>query len=213
MTRPASHDSMQLAQEAESRRPARFTILQPYVPGRRTTASVTFTSNRPDRHRMRLPADPTSVADLCEYLAGAASATEAADLLIFALPDLLVVERALVSLDALHLTRDSQTAASAHLGMSTTRTDAKISRPLWPLSSGAERQVYAAQAPVRAGNERFGWLRVERMAHRIEADELGSLRIIGIALGQRLATLQALEAAAHGKTREDGPDAPNRRGG
>ena len=213
MTRPASHDSMQLAREAESRRPSRFTILQPYVPGRRTTAPETFTSNWHGRHRIRLPADPTSVADLCERLAGAASAMEAAELLLFALADVLRVERAIVSLDALRLTRDSRTAAPAHLGMGTARTDAKISRPLWPLSSDAERQVYAAQAPVMAGGERFGWLRVERLAHRIEADELGSLRIIATALGQRLVTLRALEAASQRETREDGPDAPNRLGG
>lgn len=215
MTRPASHDSMQLAREAESRRPSRFTILQPYVPGRRTTAPETFTSNRRGRHRMRLPADPTSVADLCERLAGAARVAEAMELLLFALADVLMVERAIISLNALHLTRDSHTADPAHLGLGTARTNTKISRPEWPLSSDAERQVYAAQAPVMAGGERFGWVRVERLAHRIEADELGSLRIIATALGQRLATLRALDAAAQAaqrETREDGSDAPNRLG-
>lgn len=213
MTRPASHDGAQLVREAESQSPGRFTSLQPYVPGQRTCAPATSAANRRGHHNVRLPAEPRSVADLCERLASAAEAAEAAELLAGALADVLAVDRAIVVLDAHHLARTANPAPNDASWIGAPGICMRISRPRWPLSTTAEWQVHAAQTLIRVGDVRFGWVRIERVAHRIEADELGSLRIVATALGQRLATFRALEAAASRGIREDGPDAPNRLGG
>lgn len=211
MTRSASHDSMELVREAESQAPDCSTILQPYVPGRRASASWRSRSSRHDGYGTRLPSRPLSVADLCERVANAADAAEAAALLAAALADVLTVDTAAVSLDARQLRLDSRPAAIV-TWTSTSGSGPRIARPRWPLSSASERQVHAARALVMAGDECCGWVRVERMAHRIEGDEVGCLRIVASALGQRLATLLALDARLCGFTREDGTDALDRRG-
>lgn len=211
MTISASHDSMELVGEAESQASDRSTFLQPYVPGRRASVSWRSRGSRQNGYGARLPTRPLSVADLCERVANAADATEAAALLATALADVLAVDAVVVSLDARKLKLDSRPAAIVTwTGGSGSGTG--IARPHWPLSSASERQVHTAQALVMAGGECCGWVRVERMAQHLEGDEVGCLRIVASALGQRLATLQVLDARLYGFTREDRADAPNRGG-
>lgn len=150
----------------------------------------------PARALAATPAEPRSVADLCERIAGAPDATAAAQVVSEALPHLLGLERATVSLNAPELTLDVRFAPGNDGEAGGFGGRPHNTRPLWLLTSPAMREVHTAQAVVTAGGERFGWVRIERLAHRFGTEEQGILRVIAIALGQRLATLAALELAS-----------------
>lgn len=196
MTGQASHDGGGPERGAGSRTLRGFPILQPYVPGRgapgasmaaRADSSITVDPTA-------LPAEPCAIADLCERVACAGDAKEAARLALAELPGMLGVERAAIMLDAPRLALESVPPLRGTLGTGRFGGRARITRPLWLLSSPSTRLIHSAEAVVTASGERYGSIRIERAAQRFDAEEQGSLRIIAIALGQRLATLSALDA-------------------
>lgn len=195
----ATHDDTELAREAGPRTLRRLSTLQPYVPGRGTLAITPAPSPAdcsPARDLAVLPVEPRTVADLCERIACAGDAPAAARLVIESLPDVLRVEHLRLSLDAPELTLDVRLSRSEGTTSRRCEGGACGARSLWLISSLVPRQIQTAQAPVEAGGAQFGQVRIERAAESFDAEEREALRIVAIALGQRLATLAALEQVA-----------------
>lgn len=218
MTGRASHESGGPARAGGPGALRRFPILQPYVPGRGGPAAATTARvvSPAAADSAPLPAEPCATADLCEQVACAGSADEAARLTLAGLPRVLGIERVVVSLNRPELVLESAPELNGGKGKGRFGGRARVTRPLWLLSSQSARQISSAQASVAAGGERFGWLLVERVGQRFDGEEQGSLRIVAVALGLRLAALAAAGASDREVSREGrepavalGPDGPD----
>ena len=206
-----THDEMELAQELRPRTLRRLSTLQPYVPGRGTLAITPAPSPMdypPAPVLTALTVELCSVADLCDRIASAGDAPAAARLVIETLPHVLRIEHLRLSLEAPELTLDARFASSDGATSRRLEGRARATRLLWLLSSPAPRQIHTAHASIEAGGTQFGWAQIERAAESFDVEERGCLRIVATALGQRRATLAALEQisalSAHGPDGEHG---------
>lgn len=207
MTGQASHSRFQHDTADRDDLPRCLTAIQPYIPGQALRHRKVPARQRATPMR---PTSPTAVADLCEQISAVASADEAIRLVISDVPLLIDARQVWVHLHASAMP-EQQAPGATH---DQPNDAVQLPQPyrLW-LINGRKSTAHTAsvELAIRSGHQTLGTLSVVPEGGRdaLTADELTTLRLIALTLGQTLAAHRLREALSDHHLQSNASDAGN----